>query len=287
MRLEHTLGAFPKALWKVLRIFTSPNIFKSYMSPVCLIFPTKILSERFDDRCTTDTPSIWNFQWFGEIFHGNFLGISVKIPRWCVPTAAGVWQLRELWGGIKWCDLSKQFGDLSCDPVIIEIWHWNGWFWCIRWCTSTLNDRRFLDSASCFRIDTFSQAWAAESCIPAQRLPKKFGTFCISSRYCYIVMYKWFIVSYDVPGTLNNHFLMDVWWNNHSLCNDLESSNWNNHKKLVVWSSRYFLNIFVACSFNYSPFERQRNLLFASLQTCSNEFQAAEGLLNVPCSVFK
>ena len=24
---------------------------------------------------------------------------------------------------------------------------------------------------------------------------------------------------------------MDVWWNNHFLCNDLESSNWNNHKK--------------------------------------------------------
>ena len=32
------------------------------------------------------------------------------------------------------------------------------------------------------------------------------------------------------PGTLNNHLLMD-WWNNHFLCNDLESSNWNNHKK--------------------------------------------------------
>ena len=34
---------------------------------------------------------------------------------------------------------------------------------------------------------------------------------------------------------------MDVWWNNHFLCNDLESSNWNNHKKLVVWSSRYLI----------------------------------------------
>ena len=33
------------------------------------------------------------------------------------------------------------------------------------------------------------------------------------------------------PGTLNNHFLMDVWWNSHFLCNDLESSSWNNHKK--------------------------------------------------------
>ena len=31
------------------------------------------------------------------------------------------------------------------------------------------------------------------------------------------------------PGTPNNQFLMDVWWNNHFLCKDLESSNWNNH----------------------------------------------------------
>jgi len=42
-----------------------------------------------------------------------------------------------------------------------------------------------------------------------------------------------------VPGTLNNHFLMDVWWNNQFLCNDLESSSWNNClRKWVVWSSR-------------------------------------------------
>ena len=26
-------------------------------------------------------------------------------------------------------------------------------------------------------------------------------------------------------------FFMDVWWNNHFLCNDLEASNWNNRKK--------------------------------------------------------
>ena len=31
------------------------------------------------------------------------------------------------------------------------------------------------------------------------------------------------------PGTPNNHFLMDVWWNNHFLHKGLESSNWNNH----------------------------------------------------------
>ena len=45
------------------------------------------------------------------------------------------------------------------------------------------------------------------------------------------------------PGTLNNHCLTDVWWNNHFLCSDLESSNWNNHKKLVVWGSRRIYEI--------------------------------------------
>ena len=30
-------------------------------------------------------------------------------------------------------------------------------------------------------------------------------------------------------GTPNNQFKLDVWWNNHFLCNDWESSNWNNH----------------------------------------------------------
>ena len=31
-----------------------------------------------------------------------------------------------------------------------------------------------------------------------------------------------------IPGTLNNEFSMDVWWNNQFSYNDLESSNWNN-----------------------------------------------------------
>ena len=35
-------------------------------------------------------------------------------------------------------------------------------------------------------------------------------------------------------GTLNNHFLMDVWWNNHFLCKGLKSSNWNN-QGFQVW----------------------------------------------------
>ena len=29
-----------------------------------------------------------------------------------------------------------------------------------------------------------------------------------------------------IPGTPNNQFLMDVWWNNHFPCKDWESSNW-------------------------------------------------------------
>ena len=31
------------------------------------------------------------------------------------------------------------------------------------------------------------------------------------------------------PGIPTNQFKVDVWWNNHFLCKDLESSNWNNH----------------------------------------------------------
>ena len=32
-----------------------------------------------------------------------------------------------------------------------------------------------------------------------------------------------------LPGTPNNQFFMDVWWNNHFLYKGLESSNWNNN----------------------------------------------------------
>ncbi len=35
---------------------------------------------------------------------------------------------------------------------------------------------------------------------------------------------------------------MDVWWNNHFLCKDLESSNWNNHFKVDVSGSRLQVN---------------------------------------------
>ena len=42
----------------------------------------------------------------------------------------------------------------------------------------------------------------------------------------------------EKPGSKNltwnpisNQFKVDVWWNNHFPCKDLESSNWNNHLK--------------------------------------------------------
>ena len=49
---------------------------------------------------------------------------------------------------------------------------------------------------------------------------------------------------WHVPGTPNSQFKMDVLWNNHFLCKDLESSNWNNHlyQKIVVWSTRWKKN---------------------------------------------
>ena len=52
--------------------------------------------------------------------------------------------------------------------------------------------------------------------------------------------------SKHLPGTPNNKFLMAVWLNNHFPCKDFESSNWNNHKELVVWSSRYSPGIWMS-----------------------------------------
>ena len=42
-----------------------------------------------------------------------------------------------------------------------------------------------------------------------------------------------------VPGTLNNNFLMDFWWNKHFPSKGLESSNWTNHFKVDVSGTRY------------------------------------------------
>ena len=48
----------------------------------------------------------------------------------------------------------------------------------------------------------------------------------------FLIMFTW--------NSISNHFLMDVWWNNHHFsCKDLESSNWNNHFKVDVSGSRY------------------------------------------------
>ena len=52
-------------------------------------------------------------------------------------------------------------------------------------------------------------------------------------------------------GTPNNHvWIMDDWLNNNFQCKDLESSNWNNHKELVVWSSRLWLHIMWSFAFH-------------------------------------
>ena len=41
-----------------------------------------------------------------------------------------------------------------------------------------------------------------------------------------------------VSGRVSNHFLMDVWWNNHFPSKGLKSSNWNNHLKVDVLGTR-------------------------------------------------
>ena len=54
---------------------------------------------------------------------------------------------------------------------------------------------------------------------------------------------RWVYIWLITPGTLNNHFLMDrCLVKQPFLCNDYDSSHWNNHKKkLVVRSSRHKL----------------------------------------------
>lgn len=54
---------------------------------------------------------------------------------------------------------------------------------------------------------------------------------------------------YYVPGTLNNEFFkwMDVWWNNHFLCSNLESSNWTNKKWLFRVPGRYHVYLGRVC----------------------------------------
>ena len=53
--------------------------------------------------------------------------------------------------------------------------------------------------------------------------------FQLRSYLIILVLLIFFSEGIFIPGTPNNHFKMDVWWNNHFLCKDLESSNWNNH----------------------------------------------------------
>ncbi len=44
-----------------------------------------------------------------------------------------------------------------------------------------------------------------------------------------MIFHQKYTIQIHLPGTRNNHFKMDVWWNSHFLCKELESSNWNNH----------------------------------------------------------
>ena len=74
--------------------------------------------------------------------------------------------------------------------------------------------------------------------------------YSVFSGFPHGMIYIQYIYIYiHVPGTLNNHILMDVWWNNNFLCNDWESSNWFPTKKnwlfgvpglciysVVIWS---------------------------------------------------
>ena len=53
--------------------------------------------------------------------------------------------------------------------------------------------------------------------------------------YIYIYTCIWLYI----PGTRNNQFKVDVWWQRYFLRKELESSNWNNRLSMVVWGSRY------------------------------------------------
>ena len=47
------------------------------------------------------------------------------------------------------------------------------------------------------------------------------------------------LYSFYIPGTLNNNFSKDVWWNTHLSFKDLESSDWNS--RLNSWMARVLL----------------------------------------------
>ena len=51
-----------------------------------------------------------------------------------------------------------------------------------------------------------------------------------------------------VPGTPNNHFLLDVWWNNHFLCKELESSNWTLINGCLGFQVVFILDLFFFAS---------------------------------------
>ena len=61
---------------------------------------------------------------------------------------------------------------------------------------------------------------------PETRVPTQFfewmGCLVISNQRSHV---KFGSIKVEIPGTLNNQFLMDVWFNNNFPCKDFESSN--------------------------------------------------------------
>ena len=146
---------------------------------------------------------------------------------------------REHWRGIS---LSKTLG---IQNMGMQIWGHERWSvsegqaigcsWGVLFDARIAWDTlRRLPRCCCLQLCWCSKKCAFISSMPSFPSPSSTLVLCI-----------FFVQKIEPPGTPNNHFVMDVWWNHHFLCSDLESSRWNNHKKPVAWSSRHELfNIF-------------------------------------------
>ena len=86
----------------------------------------------------------------------------------------------------------------------------------------------FKSESRSFRVFSKGCCWSIHSC---RSLGLKAGVskfqVCHHSR-AFAFQTTWIARMIVQPSTLNSHLYMDVWWNNHSLQNGLESSNWNN-----------------------------------------------------------
>ena len=106
----------------------------------------------------------------------------------------------------------------------------------------------------CHVTKTVVEEWQGESPLPVLNVIRKVTNLDLHMK-CSINFHYKKNISIDKDLMLGFSMKMDAessptwypkqaffngwkWWNNQFLCNDLESSNWNNHKKLLVWSSR-------------------------------------------------